>query len=444
MKHLLYISIFLYFFTNCNQNIATDITEENFKLTPKTLHKCNVDLESAIVNDFFSPPVASRIYVYPNIAAYECIISKEKSYNSILNITDSLNEEELLLMDKNKNKTSVYAFYFVAKNMVYSSNIIDQAIVEFDSLLKDSNMPETRINKIKQLAQKISKHVLNFAKDDGYNQMRSASKYLIQDKEYSWKPTPPDYSDALEPHWSELRSFTLDSSSQFRPIKPTEINFEKNSKFYTELIEVYNAVNNLDSNTVEIAKFWDCNPIVPKHHGHLTFSEKKLTPGGHWVNIGRNSMIKESFDIKETSYSYTLLSIAIHDAFISCWDEKYHSNYIRPITIIQNNIDSKWSPILLTPNFPEYPSGHSVVSSSASTILTYLFGENYSFIDSTEVPYGMSPRLFTSFYHASEEAAISRLYGGIHFRPAIDNGIEQGKKIGKHVLSTINLKNEKK
>lgn len=221
---------------------------------------------------------------------------------------------------------------------------------------------------------------------------------------------------------------------------PTKYDLDTSSAFYKEVLEVYYALNNNNPETESIAKFWDCNPLVKKHQGHVMFAEKKLTPGGHWVNIGRIAMEKEGYDLLETAHLYTILTIGIYEAFISCWDEKYRSNYIRPVTVIQEFVDPKWTPILYTPNFPEYPSGHSVVSASAASVLTYYIGENYTFIDSTEVPYGMPPRSFSSFFEASDEAAISRLYGGIHFRPAIENGKAQGRKVGKHVLEKLTMK----
>jgi PAP2 superfamily len=139
--------------------------------------------------------------------------------------------------------------------------------------------------------------------------------------------------------------------------------------------------------------------------------------------------------------SYTLVSIGALDAFISCWDEKYRSEHIRPETYINNFIDKDWRPEpLQTPPFPEYTSGHSVVSGASSTILTALYGDNVSFVDSTEVQYGIPARTFESFKKAAEQAAISRMYGGIHFRPAIENGLTQGNNIGNFVLSRIKTK----
>ena len=130
------------------------------------------------------------------------------------------------------------------------------------------------------------------------------------------------------------------------------------------------------------------------------------------------------------------------DGFISCWDEKYRSKLIRPETYINQYIDENWVPLLQTPPFPEYTSGHSVISSSAATALTNLFGENVAFTDSTEIEFGLSVRNFNSFEQASQEAAVSRMYGGIHYKPACDNGVTQGKALGTYIVDKIKTRKE--
>jgi hypothetical protein len=134
-----------------------------------------------------------------------------------------------------------------------------------------------------------------------------------------------------------------------------------------------------------------------------------------------------------------MVSIALADAFISCWDEKYRSNLIRPETVINEHLDEDWKPALQTPPFPEYTSGHSVISTAAALVLTYIYGDNFSFDDDVEVEYGLPVRSFKSFTQASEEAAVSRLYGGIHYRPAIDNGVSQGKKVGEYIIQNLEM-----
>jgi hypothetical protein len=133
--------------------------------------------------------------------------------------------------------------------------------------------------------------------------------------------------------------------------------------------------------------------------------------------------------------------MAIADAFISCWDEKYRSNLIRPETLINEHIDENWQPVLQTPPFPEYTSGHSVVSGAAATALTDIFGDNFAFDDDTEVPYGLPTRSFNSFNEAADEAAISRMYGGIHYRKAVAIGVKQGRDLGQFVLENLTMTN---
>ena len=167
------------------------------------------------------------------------------------------------------------------------------------------------------------------------------------------------------------------------------------------------------------------------------FATKKITPGGHWIGITKIATKKANLNLMETIQTYALVSISLFDAFIICWDEKWRSILVRPETVINQYIDSEWIPFLQTPPFPEYTSGHSVISRSAAKILTHLLGDNFEFLDTSEEKYGLPARNFKSFIHASEEAAISRIYGGIHYMPAITYGVEQGEKVGIHVIKTL-------
>jgi hypothetical protein len=167
------------------------------------------------------------------------------------------------------------------------------------------------------------------------------------------------------------------------------------------------------------------------------FATKKITPGGHWIGITDLACKKAGADMMESTEAYTLVSIALADAFISCWDEKYRSNLVRPETVINVYIDEDWRPTLQTPPFPEHTSGHSVISRAAAITLTDIFGDPFPFTDTVEEEYGLPARSFGSFLEASEEAAVSRLYGGIHYRPAIDYGVEQGEKVGKFIVDKI-------
>lgn len=146
---------------------------------------------------------------------------------------------------------------------------------------------------------------------------------------------------------------------------------------------------------------------------------------------------REKMDLEKAAEIYALVAIALNDAFISCWDEKFRSNLVRPETYINRHINIKWRPLLETPMFPEHTSGHSAISTAAASVLTHFLGENFAFIDSVEVPFGLPPRSFNSFFEASDEAAMSRLYGGIHYMHAIKSGVAQGKHVGNLVLKKL-------
>ena len=145
---------------------------------------------------------------------------------------------------------------------------------------------------------------------------------------------------------------------------------------------------------------------------------------------------------QEAVEAYAMTSIALSDGFISAWDEKWRSILVRPETLINSHLDEDWTPLLQTPPFPEHTSAHSVISASAATMLTDIFGPNFHFVDTTEVEYGLPVRSFDAFHQASEEAAISRLYGGIHYRPACLIGVDQGREIGEFILANLSTRKE--
>ncbi len=401
------------------------------------LHDWNIKLEEVIVTDFFPPPVAARIYSYPNIASYELLQSTSDQFSPL---GGQIRDFEIELPKEEEEKVlklaSIFAFHKTARQLVFSGYLLDDFALEYEKELNDLFGPEV-VTRARKHGDSIAEKVVAWAKKDKYDESRGYSKHTLSKEPGSWIPTPPDYQDALEPSWMKIRPFVLDSANQMQPGPPLEFSTDSDSPFMKEVKYVYETASRIDKEQNEIAKFWDCNPIVIKHHGHASFAEKKLTPGGHWMSIARTICKMRQSSLMETAEVYALLGIGLHDSFISCWEEKYRSDLIRPVSVINQYIDPDWLPILYTPNFPEHTSGHSVISSCAATILSEKLGDNIAFVDSTETPYGMPPRSFTSFQQAADEAAISRLYGGIHFRQAIEEGQTQGKKVGELVLKKV-------
>ena len=303
-------------------------------------------------------------------------------------------------------------------------------------------MPQDVYDRSMAYGKIVSDHILAWADKDMYKETRTYPKYSIPEDPAKWKPTPPDYMDGIEPAWNKIRTMVIDSANQFVPPPPTAFSVDKNSQFFKETMEVYDVVKNVDDEKIAIAEFWDCNPFVSHHRGHVMYATKKITPGGHWMGIAYIASKTTNADLMRTVEAYTRVSISLFDAFISCWDEKYRSSLVRPETVINTYIDESWLPILQTPPFPEHTSGHSVISGASAVALTELYGDNFAFVDSTEVEYGLPSRSFTSFYHASDEAAVSRLYGGIHYRPAIDYGVSQGRALGKLIVDKVITKKQ--
>jgi hypothetical protein len=414
--------------------------ESDQKPSPKLLHRAEENLTRAIVHDIFSPPVASRIYLYANAAAYEALVMQDKTYQSLHGQIAGYPNVSAIKGAGNVNYelAAVYAFFKTGGKLVFSEHLLTDSI---KVILNDFREKDTLVyNNSLKLGQAISDSILTWSARDNYALTRAKRRYAYSKQKGKWTPTPPGFIDAVEPYWSQIRPVSLDSAGQFKPIPPPAYSTDTASSFMKEVLEVYRVTNKLSKEQVLVASFWDCNPFYLNTQGHLNFATKKLSPGGHWISITGQATESRGKTWTETAAAYVLTSVALFDGFISCWDEKYRSQFIRPETVINAYIDEKWRPMLQTPPFPEYTSGHSVISTAAAVVLTEVLGEDFTFDDHTETGYGLPVRTFKSFRNACDEAAISRLYGGIHFRSSIVNGQLQGERIGRHVLSKIKVK----
>lgn len=419
--------------------------EKNIEVTTEEYHASIENVTEIMIHDIFSPPVASRIFVYPNIAAYEIIAQNSKTYSSLQNQLKGLDSIPVLDPKSGVNQplAALIAHMEVSKQLVFSEELVETFRDSLYKKWQDENSNEFEVSK--EYGLKVAERIKKWMGNDNYKQTRTYSKFSVYaDQPGRWQPTPPAYMDAIEPHWDEIRTLVLDSASQFKPVPPVPFSLEKNSPFFKQVQEVYDISLEMKkkgdtSNEIKMAQFWDCNPYVTVSQGHMMFAKKKITPGAHWMGITKIACKKSKADFNKTVFAYTKTSIGIFEAFISCWDEKFRSNVVRPETVINQNIDEKWKPLLQTPPFPEYTSGHSVVSTSSAVILTSVFGDNFSYTDNSELPYGLPNRDYKSFMEASKEAALSRFYGGIHYRAAIENGIIQGKKVGDLVVTKLKM-----
>ena len=411
--------------------------QKNYLFTTSDYVRALKHATDVMVNDVASPVAASRYYAYINLAANETLalfLKQQPKFSGKLNGFGAIAVDENLVRNSDQQFAAILALYKSGTRFLPSGYLLQKNLDSLKLYAKKKGLSPEKIAATSELVDKVVEQVFKYAYADGFVRLSGIRKFTPLTGDEYWQPTAPGFMAAIEPNWNTLRTFVLDSCSQFAGPPPNKYSADTSSVFYKELKEVYHISKNLSKDQTQIAMFWDCNPFALQQVGHLEFGIKKISPGGHWMCITGLACKKQKLNLSKATYAHTLVALGMADAFISCWNNKYKYNRVRPVTAIQRLIDRNWSPLLQTPPFPEYTSGHSVISTTASTILTHLFGDNFSFTDNTEEEFGLTSRKFRSFSHASTEAAMSRLYGGIHFRDAIENGAKEGEQIGKFVV----------
>jgi len=429
----------IFLIASCKKPDYQKVTD-NPELYRVTVKKLN----DIILENNFPPVIASRNYAYANIAAYEVISAQDpKKFRSL-----SGQVKQLPAIPKPAPGTEIdypfaalLSFCYVGNAVTFPEGSMEEYVNDLKQKAKDAGMPSDVFENSVNYSDVVAKHIMKWSKTDHYAQTRTASKFTVTREEGRWIPTPPMYSQALEPHWSEIRPMILDSASQITPPPPPVYNMkDKESQFYKNALEVKDIGVNLTKEQKHIADFWDDNAFKLNVVGHATFGTKKFSPAGHWMNIVGIGSKTCRADFGSTVCAYTETSIALFDAFINCWYVKYKYSYIRPETVITKYIDPEWRTYIQTPSFPEYTSGHAVISAAAAEVLTSQFGDNFAYRDTSESEFGIAPRSFKSFREAAAEAGLSRVYGGIHFKNSCVVGTGEGRQVGQLVLSRLKMK----
>ncbi len=270
----------------------------------------------------------------------------------------------------------------------------------------------------------VADAVFNWSLTDGGNQAYLNNfpvDYIPPVGLDKWIPTPPLYQPAMLPYWGNNRPMvSANNAGPVDPPTPPAFSVSPGSPFYNAAYEVYNTGSHLSAEQNLIALYWA--------DGGGTF-----TPPGHNLAITLQKIRNYHLNLSEAAILLAKVGIEENDAAVVCWRTKFKTNLLRPVTFIKSYIDAAWMPLIPTPPFPTYTSGHSTFSGAAATILSAEIGDQISFTDSTKISYGFSPRSFNNFNEAAQEAAISRLYGGIHYRFDNENGLHCGQLIAMNV-----------
>jgi len=389
-------------------------------------------LFSFVASEKLSPPDASRMYAYIGTTMYEAQVCGAPDYMSL---EGQLNELKDL---PRPNKDEVYDWTTVTIESVYYvqdemlGRYLPAGVAAINKLHEKqiseraATVPEDVMMRSKEYGRALADAIIAWSETDGYERTRY-EQYKAPSREGHpeyWEPT--DFNQtALEPFWGTHRTFAVPNNKMCDIDMKFAYDTDPNSDFYKEAMEVYTVDKNLTEDQRIVAQYWADDP------------GETATPPGHWINMSCNFVLAENWNLEKAAEMYALVAVSMQDACISLWHTKYRVNLVRPKTYIEENIEPGWEPYVETPPFPGYTSGHSGFSGAAAEVMTALIGDNKPFTDSTHVKIGLEPKTFNSFRDAAQEAAYSRMYGGIHYTCEIMDGLEQGKCAGDYVLNKI-------
>ena len=379
----------------------------------------------------YSPPVASRSFAYLGVTAWEATASGDEKLKSLAGQLNGLTALPKRESGKAYDETVVMnaALEEAVKNFFSNTGPTGQRAYAAVAKRLDEEATAGKtadiVDASKAYGKAIADHILAWSSTDGSAMIENMGfplEYKLTPGPAHWVPTSAvrQQQMPLLPGWGNNRTFAMPDGAACPLPGPAEYSEDKGSAFYKEADEVYQTTTKLTDEQKIIARFWSDDPMLTP------------TPAGHWVSIILQIMERDRLSVDKSAEALARTGVAVADGFIGCWNEKFKHDLLRPVTYIKRVIDPKWEPMLITPPFPEYPSGHSSESGAAAEALTFVFGDKFAFDDATHEREGLKPRHFDSFWSAAEEAGVSRLYGGIHFRAAIDQGLEQGRCIGKH------------
>jgi len=384
----------------------------------------------------FSAPVVARTYAYATLALYESLVAampERRSWAGLLTDLDALPSVDADLhpvLVANAALAHVTRTLFSTirpKNALLVDAMEERWREHFGATLSRDDVERAHAQGLA-----VADAILAWAERDGGHEahLRNFEPGYEVPAWATWEPTPREVGaplPPLQPDWGSLRPFARDLSV-CAPPPPPAYSLDPSSQLYQEALEVIDAIAGITPEQRETAQYWSDDP------------GSSATPAGHWFSIARQALIDHEADLGFAAETYARLGVTLHDAFVSCWATKFRELYVRPITYIQRAIDPGWNQPrltdpLLTPPFPEYTSGHSVVSAAAATVLTSLFGAETPFLDSFHIGRGFDPRHYDSFWEAADEAAYSRLVGGIHFRSGIEHGVTEGRCVAEQLLA---------
>ena len=386
-----------------------------------------------------SPPVAARTLAYLGLTLYESVVPGMPGHQSLAGQLNELSSLPWAQPDEPLHwPTVANASMATMTRMMFSNasaenkgriDLLERSLpLKYPDDFDPGTITADITNRSETFGKLMAMAIMTWARTDGGHEAwgplrRTRANYVPPSGPGNWTATPSRYLPPLLSWWGEVRPFVLKSAQDCVPPPHPPFAEESDSPFYRAAKEVFDISNAATQEQRQFALYWADDP------------GKTPTPAGHWSYIANDLLRTQKADLGRAASTHVLLNMAMSDAFVAGWAAKYRYNLIRPVTYIQLFIDSNWvTPLFTTPNFPEYPSGHSVQSSAAAGVLEQQFGKDLKFVDNTHNDRGWGPRTFPSFSAAANEASISRMYAGIHFRFGSEGGQAQGRCVADKVM----------
>lgn len=384
----------------------------------------------------FTPPVAARAFGYAGLTMYESIVPGTNTRKSLAGQLQGLSMLPKPDMGKVYNwaLSANAAQAEILRSLYLNMSVESKARVDSleTTLYTAFNDADGAVNdRSVAFGKRIASAIYEWSKTDGgdagYNRNFPTS-YVAPMGAGMWQPTENGIRIPIQPYWGTVRTF-IKANNELPMPKPLAYSTDTKSAIFGQYMDVYKKSKSLTQTEKEIALWWSDNP------------GDSFTPPGHSYNLGRIAIIASKANLAKAAETFARTGISVADAFVLCWRCKFTYNNLRPYTYVRLAIDPNWTPFWPAPPFPGYPSGHATQSSSAATVLTALYGENFAFVDDSHVGRGNDPmrnvafkaRSFTSFAQSAQESADSRFYGNIHTRQDNETGLTEGQKIGANV-----------
>jgi len=384
-------------------------------------------------------PEAGRIYGVSAVALYEAVVPGAPPHRSLVGQLHDLaavpppDASEPYHWPTVANAALAGTIRGVFPSLTPESlDAIDALEQHFAAQFQAEVPPEDEARSVAH-GQAVADAILAWAATDGFAVYNNCP-YVPEREPGAWEPTPPNFApDPQQPCWGQLRPMVLTAGEECAPLRPPKFSTDPQSAFSAAALEVYETSLPLTDAQRTIAQYWNDGVGVTG------------TSSGHWVAIVGQIARTDGLSLAATAEAYAKLGIAAADAFITSFGAKYRYNVVRPVTYIQDHIDGSWLPLIVTPPNPSYLSGHATQSGASATVLTDLFGRK-AFTDTLHADHHLmpsqEPRTFRSFNEAAAEAAVSRLYGGIHYAFDDDDGLSSGRCVGQAINDRVRFQDQ--